>query len=302
MTADTTFTSGFWNIWIWVLTLGNILACWWLIWWASRRRPGDPAVGELTGHSWDGLQEINNPLPRWWLWMFYLTMIFGVIYLVLYPGLGTFKGVLGWTQENAHAAEMQKADEKYGPVFAQFASQPIEALADNQEAQKIGGRLYANYCSLCHGSDAGGGPGYPDLSDKAWLWGGSPEQIKTSIMDGRNGVMPGWEAPLGGEQGVNEVAAYVLSLSGRKVDAEQAQAGKTKFDAMCVACHGADGTGNPALGAPNLADKTWVYGGSEGAVRKSIAKGRTGVMPAHRNFLGEDKSHLLAAYLYSLSK
>lgn len=302
MTADTTFTSGFWNIWIIVIVLGNILAYWWLIWWVTRRRPGDLAASEVTGHIWDGLEEINNPLPGWWLWMFYLTMIFGVIYLLLFPGLGSFKGLLNWSQESAYVAERQRADEKYGPVFAQFASQPIEVLADNPEALKIGGRLYANYCAMCHGADAGGGPGYPSLSDKATLWGSSPEQIKTSILDGRTGVMPGWEAPLGGEQGVNEVAAYVLSLSGREVDAAQADAGKAKYDAMCSACHGADGTGNTALGAPNLTDKTWIYGGSEGAVRKAIAKGYTGVMPAHRDFLGEDKSHLLAAYIYSFSK
>jgi len=300
--ADATFSSGFWNIWIIVLTLGNILACWWLIWWASKRRAGDPEIGAVTGHTWDGLEEFNNPLPRWWLWMFYVTLIFSLLYLVLYPGLGTFKGVLNWTQENQHAAEVQKADEKYGPVFAQFASQSIEDLAGNKEAQKIGGRLYANYCAMCHGSTAQGGAGFPNLADNAWLWGGSPEQIKVSILDGRNGVMPGWEAPLGGEQGVNEVAAYVLSLSGRDVDAAMAETGKGKYAAFCASCHGADGAGNPALGAPNLADETWVYGGSEGAVRKSIAKGRNGVMPAHRDFLGEDKSHLLAAYVYGLSK
>ena len=302
MTADTTFTSGFWNIWIIVLTLGNIFACWWLIWWAGKRRTGDVADGDLMGHSWDGLEEYNNPLPRWWLWMFYLTLIFSLVYLVLYPGLGTFKGILNWTQESQHAAEVQKANEKYGPIFAQYAAKPIEELANDPEALKIGHRLYSNYCAICHGSDAGGGPGFPSLKDKAWLWGGSPEQIKASILDGRTGVMPAWEGPLGGEQGVKEVAAYVLSLSGRDVDAALASAGKAKFDAMCASCHGADGKGNPALGAPDLTDKVWIYGGSEGAVRKSIAKGRTGKMPAHRGFLGEEKSHLLAAYIYSLSK
>ena len=257
----------------------------------------------MTGHTWDGLEEFNNPLPRWWLWMFYVTLIFGLIYLVLYPGLGSFKGILGWTQENQHAAEVQKADEKYGPVFAQFASLSVEELAGNDEALKIGGRLYANYCAMCHGSDAKGGAGFPNLADNDWQWGGSPEQIKSSILNGRNAVMPASVALLGGEQGVNEVTAYVLSLSGRDVDATMAEAGKAKFTtAACVGCHGMDGTGNQALGAPNLTDKTWIYGSSEAAVRHSIANGRNGVMPAHRDFLGEDKSHLLTAFIYSLSK
>jgi cytochrome c oxidase cbb3-type subunit 3 len=302
MTADDmTFTSGFWNIWIIVLTVGNILACWWLIRWTSKRRHNEAAEGEVTGHVWDQtLSEYNNPLPRWWLWMFYITLIFAVGYLALYPGLGIFKGVLNWSQESQYSQEMDKAANKYGPVFAQYASQPLADLTNNQDALRIGGRLYSNYCATCHGSDAKGASGFPNLADNDWLWGGSPEAIKTSILDGRNGVMPGWEAPLG-EQGVNEVTAYVLSLSGRQGDAAVVEAGKARYDAFCGSCHGMDGTGNQALGAPNLTDDVWVYGGSEGAVRKTIAKGRNGIMPAHRDFLGEDKSHLLAAYVYSLS-
>ncbi len=299
---DFTFTSGFWSPWIIVLTLGNILACWWLIRWTSKHREGEAEAGEVTGHVWDEtLAEYNNPLPRWWLWMFYLTMIFGLGYLVLYPGLGSFRGVLKYTDQSAYAAEMQAADQKYGPLFKQFAAQPIEQLASNEKALKIGQRLFVTYCASCHGSDAGGAPGFPNLGDSDWLYGGQPEAITTTILDGRNGVMPSWGSVLK-DKGVEEVAAYVMSLSGRQVDDKLASAGKTHFTTYCAACHGADGKGNTALGAPNLTDKTWLYGGSPGVIKQTIAKGRNGHMPAHREFLGEDKVHLLATYIYSLSK
>jgi cytochrome c oxidase cbb3-type subunit 3 len=295
------FTSDFWNYWIIVLTLANVLGCWWLIRWTSKKRADETGAGETTGHTWDeNLSEYNNPLPRWWLWLFYITLVFGLVYFVLYPGLGTFRGVLNWTHQDQYSKEMEAADQKYGPLFAQFAAQPIPALASNEDALKIGQRLFVNYCAACHGSDAGGGPGFPNLRDDAWLYGDSPEAIKTSILDGRNGVMPGWTAALG-ENGIEEVTAYVLSMSGRDADATKAAAGKTHFASYCAACHGADGTGNPALGAPNLTDDIWLYGGSPGVIRQTIAEGRNGRMPAHREFLGEDKAHLLATYIYSLS-
>ena len=299
---DFSFTSNFWSLWIIVLTVGNILACWWLIRWTSKPRPGESATGDTTGHTWDeGLAEYNNPLPRWWLWMFYITMIFGAVYLFLYPGLGTYKGYLNWTHQSEYAKDMEAADQKFGPLFAKFASTPIPQLADDPDALKIGQRLFVNYCASCHGSDAGGGPGFPSLSDNDWLWGGDPAAITTSILDGRTGVMPAWNAVLS-DKGVDEVTAYVMTLSGREADASLASAGQTHFATYCAACHGPEGMGNPALGAPNLTDNIWLYSGSPGAIRQTIAEGRNGRMPAHRDFLGEDKTHLLATYIYSLSK
>jgi cytochrome c oxidase cbb3-type subunit 3 len=303
MTAnDFSFTSNFWNIWIIVLTVGNILACWWLIRWTAKPRHGEAATGDTTGHSWDEgtLAEYNNPLPRWWLWLFYITMIFSAVYLVLYPGLGTWRGTLNYTDQNAYEKEMQVAQDTYGPLFAKYAGTPIAQLAADPDALKIGQRLFVNYCAGCHGSDAGGGPGFPNLSDNSWLYGGEPDTIKLSILDGRNGVMPAWGAVLN-DKGVDEVTAYVMSLNGRDADTEKAAAGAAHFATYCAACHGADGTGNTALGAPNLTDSSWLYGASAGVIRQSINDGRNGHMPAHRDFLGEDKAHLLATYIYSLS-
>ena len=296
------FTSNFWNIWIIVLSVGNILACWWLIRWTSKPQSGEAATGDVTGHTWDEgtLAEYNNPLPRWWLWLFYITMVFAAVYLTLYPGLGTFRGVLNWTQQTQYDEEMQVANEKYGPLFEKYASQPIAVVAKDEDALKIGQRLYLNYCASCHGSDAGGSTGFPNLRDSDWLYGGDPDAIKLSVLDGRSGAMPGWAAVLQ-EQGVDEVTAYVVSLSGRDADTAKAAAGKTHYATYCAACHGVDGKGNTAMGAPNLTDDIWLYGGSAGVIRQSIEQGRNGRMPAHRDFLGEDKAHLLAAYIYSLS-
>lgn len=285
-----------------VLTLGNIFGCWWLIRWAGKRRPGDVPDGEKMTHSWDNgdLVELNNPMPGWWLGMFYATIIFSLVYLALYPGLGNFKGFFNWTQESQYEKEVATAKETYGPIFAKYASQDLVTVSKDTEANAIGKRLFVNYCSTCHGSDAGGAPGFPSLKDKDWLWGSAPDAIKTTILDGRQGVMPAWKAVLGND-GVDKVTAYVSSLSGRKANSAMVTAGKPLFETNCAACHMATGTGNPALGAPNLTDKTWLYGGSPGAIKKTIANGRNGVMPAHRDFLGEDKVHLLAAYIYSLS-
>jgi len=296
--------STFWQGWIIVLTVGNILFCFWLIWWTMRRHEGEAAQGDVTGHIWDGsLQEYNNPLPRWWLWLFYGTLIFGIIYYILYPGL--WSGVLDWTKEGQYQTEMDAADAKYGPIYAQFRDVPIPALAKNPEAVGMGQRLFLTYCIQCHGSDAGGRPGYPNLTDKDWLWGGTPEAITASITDGRGAGnmpprMPPWQAVIH-EDGVDKVAEYVQSLSGRQVDAAKAAAGKAIFAASCAACHMPDGTGLQALGAPNLTDNIWLYGGSPGVIKQTISKGRGGVMPAHKDKLGKDKIHLLATYVYSLS-
>jgi cytochrome c oxidase cbb3-type subunit 3 len=298
---DFVFSSDFWSWWVILLTVGNILGCWWLIRWTSKPQHGEAASGEVTGHTWDEtLQEYNNPLPRWWLWVLYITVAFGLVYLALYPGLGNFGGIKGWSQAKQYEAEMKAAAAKYDPIFANFAKQDIATLAKDPEAVKVGQRLFLNYCASCHGSDAHGSTGFPNLADNDWLYGGEPETIKTTIMNGRTGVMPAWQAALG-DQGVDEVAEYVLSFSGRSQDAAKAEAGKARFEMMCAACHGADGKGNHAMGAPNLTDNIWLYGGSPGKIRETIAKGRNGRMPAHADFLGADKVHVLAAYVYSLS-
>jgi len=300
--TDVSFTSNFWNLWIIVLTLANILACWWLIRWTAKPRQGESAAGEVTGHQWDEtLAEYNNPLPRWWLWMFYLTMLFGLAYLALYPGLGSYRGLLNWSQTSAYEQEVQAADAKFGPLFKKYAAIPIEQLARDPDALRIGQRLFVNYCAGCHGSDAGGGPGFPNLRDDDWLYGGQPDAIVASILDGRTGSMPAWGTVLD-SKAIDGVVAYVQTLSGRKADPTLASAGKTTFATYCAACHGADGKGNPALGAPNLTDNTWLYGGSPGVIRQTIVNGRNGRMPSHRDFLGEDKAHLLATYVYSLSQ
>ncbi len=292
--------SNFFNWWVIVIALGNIAACYWLIVWTMKRRPEESAEGEATGHYWDGLQELNSPLPKWWLWMFYITMVFGLSYLVLFPGLGNFQGYLGWSSHGQYDQEVVDADGKYGPIFKKFAATAIPVLAKDPVAMQAGKRLFGNYCSQCHGSDAKGTKGFPNLTDNDWLYGGAPEQIKTTIMNGRNGIMPTW-GPVLGEKGVENVANYVQSLSGRQVDAASAEAGKAQFQTLCVACHGADGKGNQSLGAPNLTDNIWLHGGTVASIKNTITNGRNSTMPAHKVFLGNDKAHLLAAYVYSFS-
>lgn len=300
------FTSEFWSYWISAITLGGIFFCAWLIWWLSTkddsRPPGEKA--QTMGHVWDeNLAELNNPLPVWWKNMFYITIVFSLVYLVLYPGLGSFPGILGWSKYSQLEEQQQEAKEKYGPIYAKYAKQDLRALASDPKALKIGERLYLTYCTACHGSDAGGVPGFPSLRDNDWLYGGSPEQIKTSIMNGRKGNMPAWEGPLGGEKGVHEVTQYVLSLSKRPgIDEKAAEAGKVKYMQFCAGCHLPTGQGLQALGAPNLTDNIWLYGGHPKTVAESIAKGRKGNMPAHKEFLGEEKVHILAAYIYRLSQ
>ena len=293
--------SNFWSGWVIVIALANILGCVWLIWWASRPRAGEAAKGEVTGHTWDDdLQELNNPMPRWWLWLFYITIVFGLIYLAMFPGLGKNEGALGWTSTGQYDAEMKAANETYGPIFAGYAKQSADELMNNKMAMDSGRRMFLSYCAVCHGSDARGSQGFPNLSDNDWLYGGQPDQIKASIMNGRTGAMPSF-AYLG-DKSIEDVANYVISLSGRKADAARAEAGKAVFNTNCVACHGADAKGNIFIGAPNLTDKTWLYGSTRRHIIQTVTKGRNGKMPAHKDFLGEDKVHLLAAYVYSLSK
>lgn len=294
------FVSDFWHWFIIIPTLIGIFALFPFIY--MNRGSKKAGEAETTGHVWDeDLKEYNNPLPGWWLNMFVITLVFGIIYLILYPGLGRFEGLLQWSSLQQYKDQLQVAEETYTPRFKQYAAVDIQTLAKDDAAMKSGERLYANYCSVCHGSDARGARGYPNLRDQDWLYGGKPEQIKSSILNGRQAAMPAWEAVLG-ESGVLDVTEYVLSLSGRDHDQPAAARGKTQFEAVCAACHQADGTGNPALGAPNLTNRIWLYGGSRKSIIESITIGRNGVMPAHREFLGEDRVHVLTAYIYSLSQ
>ncbi len=294
------FTNEFWSWYIIAIAGGGII---WLIYLLKVTNTMDAAEdqGVPTGHVWDeDLQELNNPLPRWWLYMFYMLIAAAVVYLILYPGMGTYKGLLGWTSEKEYKTEMAAAEAEFGPLFEQFENTPLAELATNEAAVHAGERLYVTYCAVCHGSDARGATGFPNLRDNDWLYGGSPEQIYISIADGRKGFMPGWQAPLG-DDGVKEVAYYVMSLAGREVDETLVAAGKPKYAMFCAGCHMPDGTGNIALGAPDLTNNIWLYGGSPRAIKESIAVGRVGDMPGHKEFLGTARSHVLAAYVYSLT-
>jgi len=282
-----------------VISVVSIVACAVFLKTQSVRRGGET---ETTGHTWDeDLAEYNNPLPRWWSWLFYLTIVFSLIYLVLYPGLGSWRGALGWTQVKQLDDENARAQAAYGPLYDKFAALDVVALSKSPEALAVGQKLFLNQCAQCHASDGGGSRGFPSLADRDWLWGGEPQDIQASIADGRNGVMPPWGAVLG-EQGVQDAAHYVMSLSGGAADSIRVARGRELFGKTCVACHGAQGKGNPALGAPDLTDKIWLHGSGEAAISESIARGRTSQMPAHKGQLSEAKIRLLTAYVLSLSK
>ena len=293
------FTGGFWSLFVAGVTLVSIVACALLLQALSRRRvASDP---DKTGHVWDGdLDEYNNPLPRWWIWMFWITIVFALFYLWLYPGLGTYQGALKWSSAGQYTDEVKVAESRYGPMFAKFAQTDLVKLSQDPEARQMGQKLFLSYCSQCHASDARGARGFPNLTDADWLYGGEPEMIKTTIMNGRNGVMPPM-APVIGEKNVKDVANYVRSLSGLPHDAAAAARGKPFF-AVCGACHGPEGKGNMAIGSPNLTDQVWLYGSSEATIIETITKGRNNTMPAHKDFLGEARSHVLAAYVYGLSR
>ncbi|MCE7762598.1 cytochrome-c oxidase, cbb3-type subunit III [Pseudomonas putida] len=300
----------FWSTYISVLTIGSLIGLTWLLL-ATRNGESKNTTDQTMGHSFDGIEEYDNPLPKWWFWLFVGTLVFSVGYLILYPGLGNWKGILpgyenGWTGVNEWQKEMDKADARFGPIFAKYAAMPVEEVAKDPQALKMGGRLFASNCSVCHGSDAKGAFGFPNLTDKDWRWGGEAETIKASIMNGRHGVMPAW-AEVIGDQGVADVAAFVLtSMDGRSLP-EGAKAdvvkGKEIFAANCVACHGPEGKGTPAMGAPDLTHPTaFIYGSSFAQLQQTIRYGRQGQMPAQADIQGNDKVHLLAAYVYSLSQ
>ncbi len=295
------FTNAFWDHYIVVLTLLGIAGCAWLLWSQSTHKQA-PGSGETTGHVWDeDLTELNTPMPRWWMWLFYLTIVFGLVYLVLYPGLGSSVGKLGWASTGQYQQELKTADAEYGPLFARFAAMDLKAVAADPKARAIGERLFMTYCAQCHGSDARGNKGYPNLTDQDWLHGGEPATIKTTILHGRTGMMPPMGAAVGGDSDIENLAHYVRSLSGATTDPIKVAQGKGKFG-VCAACHGPDGHGNQALGAPNLSDKIWLYGGDTDTVMQTIRKGRNNTMPAFEGVLGEAKSHVLAAYVWGLSQ
>ena len=302
--------STFWSWYVSVLTIGTLLALLWLVF-APRKGEKKGTTDQTMGHAFDGIEEYDNPLPKWWFMLFIGTIIFAVAYLALYPGLGNWKGVLpgyegGWTQVKQWQKEVDKADAQYGPIYAKYAAMPIAEVAKDEQALKMGGRLFSTYCSICHGSDAKGAVGFPNLSDSNWRWGGEPDTIKTTILHGRMAIMPAWGSIIG-DDGVKNVSAYVRSsLAGLPLPEgsnADLQAGQTIFNSNCMACHGPQGKGMPMMGAPDLTHPAgWIYGSSLAQLQQTIRYGRNGQMPAQDAYLGNDKVHLLAAYVFSLSQ
>ncbi|OSI11115.1 cytochrome-c oxidase, cbb3-type subunit III [Neisseria zoodegmatis] len=306
MNTTSQFTSNFWNIYIAVIVLLSFIGLAWLL--LSQNKVKAPPKGEdvkTMGHSWDGIEEYNNPLPRWWFWLYVGTWVFGAVYLFLYPGLGDYKGYLNWTSTNQYEKEVKKADEQYGKLYAKFAKMPVEEVAKDPQARSIGKNLFDTYCIQCHGSDAKGSKGFPNLTDHDWLWGGEPAQIQETIKKGRVGIMAAW-GPTLGEERVKDVANYVMSLSAKtadKYDETRAERGKALFHggpANCFTCHGDKGQGVQGLG-PNLTDDVWLWGGTQKAIIETITNGRHNQMPAWDNFLDKDKLHIMTAYVWGLS-
>jgi cytochrome c oxidase cbb3-type subunit 3 len=296
-----------WSVWVVFLVVLNIGGCVWLLWWTAKRRPGDPAPTD-TSHIWDGdLTEYNKPMPRWWINLFYLTIAFGIGYFIYYPGLGAYAGTSHWTSAKEHDADKAAEDRKLDRMLSGYAGKPIDVLARDPDALRIGRSVFSNTCAGCHGSGARGAIGYPNLTDTIWHWGGSPDRVLQTVLDGREGVMPAWGKTLtsmGGDNAVIEVAAYVRVLGTPDhslVNNYLAVQGKPMFDGICAGCHGPEGKGNPQIGAPDLTDSYWLYGGSDEAIRQSIAEGRHGTMPAWHNILGETRARLVAAWVWSLS-
>lgn len=301
------FVSEFWNWYITLIVLVSILACAVFLWTQSKARPGTAQTTDTTGHVWDEtLEEYNNPLPRWWMWLFYCTVFFALVYVLLFPALGRFPGALGWTSTGEYRNEVATVDAQVLPLYEKYQKMDLLAVAADKNAVEMGGRLFQTYCVQCHGVTAQGSRdrGYPNLTDTDWQWGGEPAQIVETISNGRIGMMlpfGGNPDAVGGEAGAKEIANYVRSLSGLSYNQELAAKGKERYATVCIACHGPDGKGMAALGAPNLTDKVWLYGSSEAKIVETIVNGRTNQMPAWHDFLGNAKIHLLAAYVLSLS-
>jgi cytochrome c oxidase cbb3-type subunit 3 len=294
------FTSNFWSVYVAGISLVGIMACLLLLWFSGKAKVMT-ANDNTTGHVWDGdLREMNNPLPRWWVWLFVMTVVFALIYLALYPGLGNYAGKLGWSQIGQYEAEVAKGNKEVEPLYAKFNGMKPEDVAGDAQAMAIGERLFMNNCSQCHGSDARGSKGFPNLTDADWLHGGSPDKIKESITKGRIGNMPPMAAAVGTSDDVRNVAQYVLSLSGSPHDSVRAALGKSKF-VVCAACHGADGKGNQTIGSANLTDDIWLHGWGENAIVAMINNGKVNQMPAQESKLTASQIHVLASYVWSLS-
>lgn len=297
--------STFWSGWIIAIVLINLCGCLALLWW-TRQDSGEVPLGESMGHAFDGIEEINNPMPHWWLNLFYFTIVFAAIYFMLYPGFGSFKGMLGWTSTGQWELEVDKANNRFDAIFAEYAKVPVAELAKDPEAVQVGQRLFGNNCAVCHGSDARGSMGFPNLTDKDWLFGGTHEKIVETVTGGRQSIgMPAFAAaPYNvDEAGLKNLTAYVISLSGRQTAIGDATAGKQLFtEKGCMGCHGPEGKGMEMMGAPNLTDNVWLYGGTDDAIMTTLNQGRKGVMPSFKEKLGDDKIHVVAAYVYSLSQ
>lgn len=295
--------STFWSLWIILLTSACLVLVIWVLM-ANRKvavRDDEDPENRTTGHVYDGIEEYDNPLPRWWFNLFIATLIYGLGYLIWYPGMGAFKGIGGWTSKGQLEGQQADAVAGYEKSYGKFSEMSIEELAFEPKAIKMGSRLFANNCAVCHGADAGGNFGFPDLTDKDWLYGGKPDQIQASITHGRSGSMPAWGAILG-EKKLTQLADYVLQVSGQEHNAESAKLGDTLFSQNCAACHGQNAKGMKSVGAPNLTDDIWLYSGTREGITQSLRNGRANQMPAQKTLLREDKIHVLAAYVYSLSQ
>ncbi len=294
------FTSNFWSLYVAGIALFGIVACLLLLYFSGKAKAMTDS-DNTTGHVWDGdLREMNNPLPRWWVGLFLITIVFALAYLALYPGLGNSAGKLNWSSSEQYNAEMAKANQALEPLYAKYASMAPQDVAKDPQAMAIGDRLFMNNCAQCHGSDARGSKGFPNLTDRDWLHGGSPEKINETLVNGRNGLMPPMAAAVGSPEDVRNLAHFVLSLSNSPHDSLRASLGKSKFGA-CAACHGGDGKGNQALGAPNLTDDIWLHGWGENAVVSMITNGKVNQMPAQAGKLTDAQLHVLASYVWGLS-
>lgn len=288
------------SAWSWFVIIGTVVSLVAMLWllFANRTTGGEE---KTTGHSWDGIEELDSPLPMWWVWGFVITIVFAAIYLVYYPGLGNVEGVGDWSSQGQHDAEIAAHEERFAPLYDRLGALSEAELIADRSAMQVGRRLFLNNCATCHGIGATGSFGFPDLTDEEWIWGDDFNAVKATILNGRQAVMAPWGAALG-DQGVSEVAAYVRSLAGLEHDAVTAEAGKARFNVFCVACHGVDGKGNPMLGAPNLTNDLWLYGSSIEEISFTVRNGRSGYMPAFNDLLSEQQVHILAGYVRSLSK
>lgn len=285
--------------WSWFVilgTLGSLLAAVALLIF-NRKTSGE----ETTGHEWDGIEELDNPLPFWWVGLFVVSIIYALGYLIWYPGLGNVQGAGGWTSNNQLQDDLAAHQTRFAPVYADLAAMTPDELVKDRLAQQVGRRLFINHCSTCHGITAEGTTGFPNLKDDEWIWGEGFSNVKHAIENGRSAIMPAW-GPALGEQGVSDMVQYLLALSSRDHGAQAAARGRDQFTTLCAACHGQDGTGKSELGAPNLTDNIWLYGGRAKDLANTLNNGRAGQMPSFAGILDDQRIHILAGYVSGLSK